>query len=370
MRQIKGLQILRAVAVLLVTAGHVGQMTMSGPTVRVNLIRASNLSMFGVDIFFAISGFILGSTALRAASGNSRVEAYDFIARRIIRIFPIYWIVILFPLSRALRQHTLTGYKLFDYWFLLPGLSYPATPLIIGLAWTLIFEMVFYYIMTAFMRFTLRHAVRNTILALLLVVTVGALVDIRRPVLIVLMNPILLEFALGGLSALAFRRFGTSRKLGVGLLIAGLIGTAVLTVRVTYNVAIEQYVLTGRDVLLRAATWGIAAWLLVSGVVFWEPQVTSGIGKILVAIGNGSYSIYLTSAVSIEMITRFLAMTPIGRLMAEATTLWGIIALGCVVLLGMAFYWFIERPIGKYLNSLYNSTLREKWMHAHPRATV
>jgi exopolysaccharide production protein ExoZ len=358
--QIEGLQICRAIAVLLVGWLHVDQVTRPLQAFTLNVVRAGNVGMFGVDIFFVISGFILGSTALRAASGMPRVEAYDFIARRILRIFPIYWIVILFPLFRELRLHKLTGLKFLDYWLLLPGFSYPRTQLIIGLAWTLIFEMVFYCVMAIFMRFTLRYAVRNTIAALVVLVAAGVIVDIRRPMLNILMNPILLEFVLGGLSALAFQRFGQRRAAGIGILIAGLTTIGAVTIHTTYNVALEQNVLAGLGILPRVGTWGIGAWLLVSGVVFWGPQVRSRAGKVLVAVGNGSYSIYLTSAISIELITRIMWKVSTKPVTEGAILLREAVAVLCLVMIGMVFYWLVERPVGKRLNATYSSIFRQR----------
>jgi exopolysaccharide production protein ExoZ len=360
MHRIDGLQICRAIAVLLVGWLHIDQVSRPLEAVTLNVTRACNVGMFGVDIFFVISGFILGSTALRAASGEPRVEAYDFIARRILRIFPIYWIVILFPLFRELRVHKLTGWKFLDYWFLLPGFSYPGTQLIIGLAWTLIFEMVFYSVMTIFMRFTLRHAARNTIAALVVLVAAGVIVDIRRPLLNILMNPILLEFVLGGLSALAFERFGQRRTAGIGILIAGLIVIGAVTIHTTYNVALEQNVLAGLGILPRVATWGIGAWLLVSGVVFWGPQVRSRLGKVLVAVGNGSYSIYLTSVISIELINRVMSKVSTRSVTEGSILLREVVAVVCLIVIGMLFYWLIERPLGKRLNAIYSLIFKQR----------
>ncbi|WP_353069072.1 acyltransferase [Tunturibacter empetritectus] len=349
--QIEGLQIWRAIAVILVAALHL--MQVMGGSGSLTMVRFGNLGMFGVDIFFVISGFILGLTALRAASGDARFESLHFISRRILRILPIYWIVILFPLTRWLRSSEVSGFTFLDFWFLLPGLSYPRIHLIIGLAWTLIFEMFFYYVLTVFLRITLRDAVRNTIAALVLLVVAGQFLGIRRSGLVVVMNPILLEFVMGNITALGFQRFGRQRKAGVAMLVAGVIAAGLVTFYTSTNVALEQNVLLGVGMLLRVGTWGIAAWLLVSGVVFWGPQVRSRLGKMLVAIGDGSYSIYLTSAISTEMISRLMARIPIEFLRSGPLVLREGIALVCVILTGMVCFWFVETPLLRWLNGRY-----------------
>jgi exopolysaccharide production protein ExoZ len=349
--QIEGLQIWRAIAVILVAVLHVMQIT--GGSGSLNMVRFGNLGMFGVDIFFVISGFILGLTALRAASGDPRFESLHFIARRILRIFPLYWIVILFPLTRWVRSTDVSGISFLNSWFLLPSLTYPWIHLIVGLAWTLIFEMVFYFVMTVFLRITIRHAVRNTVAALVLLVVAGRFLDIRRPGLVIVMNPILLEFVMGAITALGFQRFGRHRKAGVAILVAGLLAVGLVTFYTTTNVALEQNVLLGADVLPRMGTWGVAAWLLISGVVFWGPQVRSRLGKMLVAVGNGSYSIYLTSAISTEMISRLMAKIPIGFPRSGPIFLRGGVALACVILTGMVCFWFVETPLLRWLNGRY-----------------
>jgi exopolysaccharide production protein ExoZ len=355
--QIEGLQIWRAIAVVLVAALHVRQLM--GGSYTVDAIRFGNLGMFGVDIFFVISGFILGRAALRAESGEPRFESLNFIARRLLRIFPLYWIVILFPVLRWFRTNGVSGFSFADSWFLLPALSYPRIHLIIGVAWTLIFEMVFYYVITVFLRITIRHAVRNTVAALVLLVAAGRFLGVARPGIVIVMNPILLEFVMGNISALGLQRFGRQRRAGIAMLVAGVIAVGLLTFFVTTNVAVEQNVLGGVDLLSRVGTWGVAAWLLVSGVVFWGPPVRSRLGKLLVEVGNGSYSIYLTSAITTEMIARLMSWLPVEFLRSGPVLLREGIALVCVILCGMVCYWLVEKPLLRWLNSRYSSIVSQ-----------
>jgi exopolysaccharide production protein ExoZ len=256
--------------------------------------------------FLSSADLILGLTALRVESGDPGFESLNFIARRILRIFPLYWIVILFPLTRWLRSNDLFGFSFADSWFLLPCLAYPRIRLITGQAWTLIFEMIFYYVMTVFLRLSIRYAVRNTIVALVLLVVAGQFVGFSRPGLLIVMNPILLEFVMGAITALAFHRFGRVRMAGFTMLVAGVLAVGLLTFYVRTNVALLQNVLRGVNLLPRVVSWGIAAWMLVSGVVFWGPHVRSRLSKLLVEVGNGSYSIYLTSAIATEIISRLM----------------------------------------------------------------
>ena len=66
---------LRALAVLAVVASHVGLRFCSGGFV-------------GVDVFFVISGYLIGGILLREVAANARIDYLDFYERRIRRIFP------------------------------------------------------------------------------------------------------------------------------------------------------------------------------------------------------------------------------------------------------------------------------------------
>lgn len=66
---------LRAVAVLSVVASHIG-------------LRFSGGGFVGVDVFFVISGFLIGSILLREVEQNGRINYGRFYERRVRRIMP------------------------------------------------------------------------------------------------------------------------------------------------------------------------------------------------------------------------------------------------------------------------------------------
>src|ERR1700722_16881943 len=92
MRTIHSVQMLRAIAALMVVACHFD-------TVRLMLLsRGAEATLLyplasGVDLFFVISGFIMiiSSEPLFAAPGGSAT----FIIRRLARIVPLYWLTTL-----------------------------------------------------------------------------------------------------------------------------------------------------------------------------------------------------------------------------------------------------------------------------------
>jgi peptidoglycan/LPS O-acetylase OafA/YrhL len=71
---------------------------------------ASLTVFFGMDLFFILSGFLIGSILLRSLSLTGSPMLRRFYIRRIFRTFPSYWIVltilaIAFPLTHAQRTH-------------------------------------------------------------------------------------------------------------------------------------------------------------------------------------------------------------------------------------------------------------------------
>jgi exopolysaccharide production protein ExoZ len=298
--QIDGLQVLRAVAVLLVTMLHA----------RLNISHAAlglpDFISYGVDIFFVISGFIMSSIVLNSRQSPGSGAAWTFLKRRLIRIFPIYWVFFLLILRRHLwpQAHFDLGY-LFSF-FLLPNPYRPYFTMLVDYSWTMMFEMYFYYVFAAVLLITVRHAVPLVIALLSSAVALGYFAGIQRPYLIVICNPMLLEFLFGAVLALVHRRFGDRRGAGIALLALGV--AASFGLRNFTHIAPNPIsrIMSDADLMPGVATWGIAATMIVGGMVFWQPAFKTRLGKIAVVLGNASYSTYLASGLAIEFADRLL----------------------------------------------------------------
>jgi exopolysaccharide production protein ExoZ len=341
-RQIDGLQFLRAVAVLLVAWLH------AGLTFAPN--RLPHFGAFGIDIFFVISGFIISSVILRTKEEPGLPAAWEFFKRRLIRIFPIYWFFALLASARLIHAHEFSLRKYFPGFFLLPNL-YPRYPLVVGFSWTLIFEMFFYYTLAATLLVTVKRAVPLSIAFFSASVLLGHIVGIRRPVWIIVSNPMLLEFILGATLALLFLRFGQRRKLGI---VAVCVGVAMALYLRAFpekgGAAGIEMVLASVQVMRRVLTWGSAATMIVGGVIFWSPSIRSQPGKIAVILGNASYSTYLASALLIEFTCRLLIRPEenlsIGRLVVVQTLVVIAVFAG-----GWLCYQCVEWPMLRWLRT-------------------
>ena len=95
MKYIKGLDTLRAFAVMFVIIYHWGLPLPDGPGKHF-LQELIPSGPFGVTLFFVLSGFLITSILLEArTTAKTRLRVIrNFIIRRILRIFPIYYVTI------------------------------------------------------------------------------------------------------------------------------------------------------------------------------------------------------------------------------------------------------------------------------------
>lgn len=143
-KHLQWLQCARAIAALLVVLYHAAfrSEAISGSGgVAADYLKYGNT---GVDLFFVISGFII-MHAHKGDIGNSAALP-RYVYRRITRIYPLYWVVFiavlpLYFLVPTAGQGWQTQWQSVVGGFLL--LPTPPKP-IIGVAWSLLLEMIFY----------------------------------------------------------------------------------------------------------------------------------------------------------------------------------------------------------------------------------
>jgi peptidoglycan/LPS O-acetylase OafA/YrhL len=117
----------------------------------------------GVDLFFAISGFLITTLLLRERAAHGSVSLRDFYARRSLRIFPAYYAVLALYVLRGLfflgdtpaNHHffqSLPYYATYtSNWFI--DFSVPH-PVIFAFAWSLATEEQFYLLWPWVLRFS------------------------------------------------------------------------------------------------------------------------------------------------------------------------------------------------------------------------
>ena len=352
-------QALRAVAALLVVWVHsIDAAEYYASPKQARFFHWGNFGACGVDIFFAISGFIVSQVAVRMADSHPvrrSALAREFLTRRITRIFPLYWILTLvLVLELQLGRHKIHWHTF--HWLptllLLPSLRYRGNAPLLSLGWSLMFEMYFYFILAAFLLWSPSSLVKKTAVFLCGMVLVGTLVGIHRPVIVIWMNPIILEFVFGCIIGMVFARGEShsrrSNRIGLWLAVAGA-GLLAATIFTGYGKASEQdWIMAGYACWLRVAVWGVPAALLVAGIIFWNPKMSSLPARMLVFLGDASYSIYLCTIPARSVVEHFWRI--FGRLGADTGVF--LAAIFCTAV-GVLCYLLLERPMMRAFHNWY-----------------
>ncbi len=213
-RQFPLVQALRAVAALSVALTHILHDALSR-TPGSEPLQALYRSLpwgAGVDIFFVISGFVIVHSSSRLFA--TRWAGRRFAARRVARIVPLYWTMTSLLLAQAFFDRTVihgaiggAEYIAKSYLFIPCARPDGIIQPVLGLGWTLNYEMFFYGVFIPFLALRRSVAVFSASFLLSLFVLAGRVGWLHGVVLRTWSNPIVLEFCAGMLLALIIGKF-------------------------------------------------------------------------------------------------------------------------------------------------------------------
>lgn len=284
-RDIVAIQVLRGVAASMVMFVH-----LDTQLARLHYpVLGSGWLAAGVDIFFVISGFIMWTSVER----RSGMSARTFLKHRIIRIVPLYWtvttLVVLIGLlaPQLLRTTVLQPWHVLASYLFLPA-RHPAKnvfwPVVVA-GWSLNYEMLFYVVFASAMALVpqgraLRFYVITIILVIILVAAAATSpwIDVMN----FYANPVLLEFIAGMLLGMIC----SARLIRPSPLwsVISAIGFCLIWAATRFS--------GGFSMMLLAAT------MVVAGAVFLPPLKHNALS----ALGDASYSLYLTHAISLAAV--------------------------------------------------------------------
>jgi peptidoglycan/LPS O-acetylase OafA/YrhL len=132
---------MRGIAALLVLVGHVLQVSYLPETHRA--VFGYWVSVFGVVVFFTISGFLLYRPFLSARANRRSLLSFtpSYLWRRVVRIFPAYWVAITLLAIWPGLEGIFTG-RWWAYYALVQ--VYATVHYGLPVAWTLCVEVSFY----------------------------------------------------------------------------------------------------------------------------------------------------------------------------------------------------------------------------------
>lgn len=258
--KLQSIQVLRGLAVAAVLIAHSG---------------GALVGSAGVDLFFVISGYIMGLISVGRAPA-------EFLKARLRRIYPLYWICSL-PVVYALWHSPSLASIAADVtlWPAWESLAFPSLPP----AWSLCFEMLFYLGCTLALATNAR--VPLAIFAACLAINFMG----GGPLFRFVGSPLALEF-LGGMLLTRLPRNIAFSKL---LLVAAVVVFALSPVS-----AIHSAEIVGREalaVMSRVLWWGAPSVALVYAASCHSALLDRSFFAPAAFVGDASYSIYLSHVI-------------------------------------------------------------------------
>ena len=270
----------------------------------------------GVDVFFVISGFIMWTVTERETKPET------FLAHRLLRIAPLYWIATLTAAALARPDLArLVAAVLFVPWRAPDGAVAP----VLVQGWTLQYEMFFYLLFAVGLVLTRRLQLALITTALVGLACAGLAGPNHDPVIHTYTDPLLLEFLAGIWLAVLWREVKPPKHAGSLLLAA----------------AVLWFVIVGVARLdpsgwARLVFWGVPSWMLVAGGLALEKHMP--VSRLGLALGDGSYSIYLFHG----FITSVVWRLPLGAMAIP-------VAVVASAAGGWMIFRLIEAPLNRFL---------------------
>lgn len=343
------IQLLRGIAALLVCFFHMKALLNNSAMHYGTLLFGSG--SIGVQIFFIISGFIMVYTTRKSDGTLHYVK--NFLIKRLIRVVPLYYIMVLFWLvvyERSLSFFVDDPLTLLKTFLFIPlfnsplGPAYGMPPLKVG--WSLNYEVLFYIIfgMSMFLkrqRWISLFVVFATLVIFVPLIFKGTIhfvpsvnYHFRLTYFLVLTNPILIFFVVGVVLGLIYNSsfIIKSKVLQLSLVLISLVYFFLLYFKVSYF-------LNGFFISMFSSTF------LVFALLLFNKGVGIRVPSFLVYLGDMSYSLYLVHPIVIIGLPSLLVSMNMGGVFDGKY--YFILCTGCILLLSVISYELIEKRLLK-----------------------
>lgn len=341
MNKLQNIQALRGIAVLCVVFFHLLFIESKYGGRETVLPGWLGFGMFGVDLFFVISGFVMATVT--RGKFQSLKQSLRFLYHRISRIYPLYWVyttlafTVFLIIPSWVNSSQGNQVNIPASYLLLPDNLLP----LVQVGWTLIHEMYFYLVFFLLLLFLPERFLVTGIFLWGIVITIFGS-STGNAYYNVVFHPLTWEFLAGCLLAVHYHN-GKSVKANGRIL--ALIAAAGLTVSILGFASLGAQ----PERWMRLFYYGIPAVVIVFCLVHAERNEYI-LPRWLIQTGDASYSIYLSHLFTINVVGRLWS------LIAAAPVLDNIIALPVIftfaLAAGFVSYQYIETPLLKLTRRL------------------
>lgn len=331
--KLQSIEVCRGIAAILVVFYHI-QRHFEQNIGYFPLTRITEFGHIGVDFFFVLSGFIILYIHKKDIGNHKKLK--DYLLKRFIRLYPIYWIALIFyalliPFVNSVNFPSTTD--LVSNILIQPGKNYQ---LIIDVAWTLKHEILFYILFcTLIFKRNLGIIILATWFSFTIIQYFIYPIGFEMPTISSSFN---LQFLMGMMTA--YILLTKKLKYSKAVFTTGVI------LLLTFICLELQHLLDGYASEARVA-YGISFCLLIIGLVMIETRRTLEFPKLALVFGSASYSIYLSHFFFSGVIYKILEISGIMSLASPAIMTLIVIAIS--IFLGVQLSIHIEIPIIKYL---------------------
>lgn len=277
-KNIDSLQILRGVAALMVLLFHF-TMTLQSVASIDFLNGFFKFGNSGVEIFFVLSGFIISFTAQKLSGGSSVTK---YLAKRAIRIYPIYWVIIT---AFFVPSFLLSLQSSYEYSFTNLASTYLLLPnhlMLNGVSWSLSYELYFYLLFALLIWSRKLYWLMGAILLVCLLRLVGAVGFNSELLDNFFFSPYVLLFFMGVavFHVIKWERHLPSR----GTCAIGMLGCVVSYLVVTQTL---------HGTVVATILYGLITAVFMFFCINYERDKLLGSPRIFVLLGDASYVLYL-----------------------------------------------------------------------------
>lgn len=358
---IYSVQVLRAIAALLVVADHtLIHIFTVYDLPQIYHAMAWKLGGIGVTTFFVISGFVMALT--NDANFGNREEPLRFMLNRIIRIVPLYWLMSFVAaalfIATASKQVSIS-YLFMSLFFIVPLDAANNTIMqpVLGPGWTLSYEMFFYAVFALFLLLPKRAALTGftTVMVALVIWGMSTLssAEINEPAtrFAFYANPLLLLFVGGVLLGAFYKKYEhVFHKRDISII--WMYGAVAATLAFSLATDKNSWPLAMQPAVFILPLICVAIALLCR----FKPVTRSG--RFGVLLGEASYSIYLSHIIVLAILRKIMPVTPLFG------TLYFAVVFVVAALTGIAIYKLIEMPLTGLARKLIKTKRRQSALAA------